>query len=374
MAQGFEGYISFMEQYEGYGDETVNSLFHFVEPESESLGWNVNEMRRDSKIRGRRALRLDDVSYDWVAPSGGVTLQPRAMELAHLLMSHFQSVRPHGTSNSGGTWQGTLQFAPVDATPSFSGSQWGTFTLTSGQGYVHTVKDVYPLRITKFLGSVANVGANDAAFNFLHGYVESMNFSVDFESDLIVEAGFNFRGTVPSQTFLVNADPTTSFETAGSTRFSGWNGTITWDGTANSNLDIEDWSLTTAAGGEPRGRIGNYGPQRFPFVTPPAYEGNFTLEWKAAKQYRRHLSGTGTFSMVMRFETDAKNWVEFQMPHCKFKELTPVLAGADQRIDTPWAYEAYGSAGTPAVIITLYTAYGTDNSSLANGSGDSKTW
>jgi hypothetical protein len=138
-------------------------------------------------------------------------------------------------------------------------------------------------------------------------------------------------------------------------------------------VDIEEWSLTQTAGGAAAGAIGNYGPARFPFVNTPSDAGNFMMEFKTAKWFRRFLSGTGTFNLTIRFQNSNTEWVQIEQPHCRFKPLTPQIGGADSRIDTAFDYEAFGSAGTPSTIVTLHTKYDyTDFSlDLAAGTGRS---
>jgi hypothetical protein len=62
-------------------------------------------------------------------------------------------------------------------------------------------------------------------------------------------------------------------------------------------------------------------------------------------------------------------WVEVNQPHCKFNPYTPNNSGAESRMDFNPSYRAYGSAGTPATIVTMYLSYGTALMSVDIGSG-----
>lgn len=371
MAQGYEGYIGFAEQYLGWGNGTHLPMHNFLEPESETLDLGINENRRENKIRGRRHVRLGDVSNDIASPSGNVVIQPRTDELAALLAAHTHAWHTSGSLLDGETFTGTIIFAPTAESPDFTGSSWGSYdpdTHNFIQG------DVYPLTMYKTFGSVEETAAH-AAIKFPHGYVESLEWSITWETDLMVTPTFNFRGTNPHQAMLgtvatVVANAVSPFNL----RFSGWNATITLDGTANTSLDIEEWGLTQTAGGAAAGRIGAYGPARFPFTNTPSDTGNFMLEFKTAKWVRRNFSGTGTFAFTIRFHNNATEWVQIDQYHCRFKPLTPQIGGADTRIDTAFDYEAFGSAGTPSTIITLHTRYEATDFSLDRPAGTGRSF
>ena len=365
MAQGYEGWIGFAEQYQGWGNGTHLPLRNFLEPESETLDLGINENRRENKIRGRRHVRLGDVSNDIASPTGGVVLQPRTDEMAALLAAHCHSwhIDPAGTNISGAPaeWEGTIVFVPSGESPNFTGSTWGSFDPDTN---IFTTGDIYPLRMFKTFGSVEETNAH-AAISIPHGYVESLEWAVTWETDLMVTPTFNFRGTNPSEKMLgAIATVVDNAVSPFNLRFSGWNATITLDGTANTELDVEEWGMTQTAGGAGAGRVGAYGPARFPFSNTPSDIGNMLMEFKSAKWMRRNLSGTGTFQFVIRFENNATEWMEIRQEHCRFKPLTPQNSGADSRIDTAFDYEAFGSAGTPSTFVTLYTKYATSAFSL----------
>ena len=368
MAQGYEGWVGFAEQYKGWGDELHLPLRNFLEPESETLDLGITENRRENKIRGRRYVRLGDVSNDIAAPTGAVVIQPRTDEVAALLMSHCNSkgVDVAATNILEGVWEGTITFAPSDTPPNFTGSYWGTYDTDTNS---FSTCSVYPLRMFKTFGSVEETNAH-AAISIPHGYVESLEWAVAWVTDLVVTPTFNFRGTLPSEEMLgaiatVTANAVSQFNL----RFSGWSATIVLDGTANTSLDIEEWGMTQTAGGAGAGRIGAYGPARFPFSNTPSDTGNILMEFKAAKWVRRDLSGTGTFALTVRFENSATEWIEIVQEHCRFKPLTPQNSGADSRIDTAFDYEAFGSAGVPSTVVTLYTLFATSALSLDGTAG-----
>lgn len=368
MAQGYEGRIVLQEQWKGWGDTTNKASLELLEPESETLDYNMNEKIRTNKIRGVRQVRLSDVSNDYVQPAGDVVLQPRNPELAMLLMSHFQAVRTESGTVIDGTWSGTMTFVPCEATPDFLGSQFGTFDIDGG--YAITSEDIYALRVLSGFGTLEGQ-APESVKVFENGYVESMNWTVTSDEDLIVTSSLNFRGTNPSQGFLVaTSDPSSNFVVSG-LRYTGINGTVTWDGTSNSSNDIESWNMTTVTGGNGAGRIGAGGFQRFPFTGEPAHTGNFSLELKASKMFQRQLSGTGTFSLTIGFGSKGAGlpWVTIEQPTCRFNPYTPNNSGAQNRIDFAPSYRAYGNNGTPATIISMYLEYGTSLMSIDIGSG-----
>lgn len=370
MAQGYEGYIGFGEQYLGWANATTLPLRNFIEPESETLDLGINENRRENKIRGRRHVRLGDVSNDIAVPTGGVVLQPRTDEMAALLAAHCQAWHPSGSLYGGTEWNGTITFAPTESSPDFTGSTHGSWNPAAN---TFIAGDAYTLTVFKTFGSVAETAAH-AAIKFPNGYVESLDWSVTWESDLMVTPTFNFRGTNPSQNMLGTIATVTAQSVSPFTqRFSGWNATITLDGTANTDLDIEEWSLSQTAGGAGAGAIGNYGPARYPFSNTPVDSGNIMMEFKTAKWMRRNLSGTGTFNFTIRFQNSATEWIQIDQPHCRFKPLTPQIGGADSRIDTAFDYEAFGSAGTPSTIVTLYTIYPYTDLSLDVAAGTGRS-
>lgn len=371
MAQGYDGYIGFGEHYQGWGTLTHLGTRNFLDPESETLDLGVEERRRDNKIRGERAVGLDMISSEIAIPTGAVVLQPRSDELAALMAAHFQAWdRTGGTGSAGGPWIGTLVFAMVPHSPHFTGSTWGIFNPSDNLFNGGTaVRDIYPLHIWKSLG-VPTDTIYDAKIGFDSGIVEQMEWRVTWDTDLVVTPTFSFCGTTPSRAFLhaataLQTNPVSPFNL----RFSGWNGTITVDGTANTSLDIEEWNLTTVLGGEARGRIGGYGPRRFPVENVPSDIGGFLMEFKSSKWIERTFSGTGTFAFMIRFQSSATNWVQIDQPHCKFKPITPQITGRDARIDTAFEYEAYGSAGTPPTIVTLHTTLATAGFSLDQNAG-----
>ena len=369
MAQGYEGWIGFAEQYSGWAVEAHLPLRNFLEPESETLDLGINENRRENKIRGRRHVRLGDVSNDIASPSGQVVIQPRTDEMAALLMSHCQARHPAGSLWGGTEFNGTITFAPTAESPDFVGSAWGSYDPTT-HNFIQG--DVYPLRMFKTFGSVDETAAH-AAISIPHGYVDQLEWSVTWETDLMVTPTFNFRGTNPSEKMLGTiATVAVNAVSPYSLRFSGWNATITIDGTANSSLDIEEWGLTQTAGGAGAGRIGAYGPARFPFTSTPSDTGNMAMEFKTAKWMRRNLSGTGTFAFTIRFQNNTTEWIQIDQPHCRFKPLTPQIGGADSRIDTNFDYEAFGSAGTPSTITTLYTKFLASALSIDAAAGTSR--
>jgi len=366
MAQGYAGYIGFAEHYLGWGSSATCDLRNFLDPESETLDLGLQERRRENKIRGERALSLDLVTVDTLAPAGAVVLQPRSDELAALMAAHFQAWSRSGEAG-GATWVGTLIYAMVPTSPHFGGSHWGIFNPSDNLFNGGTaVRDIYPLHLWKSLG-VPTETVYSAKIGFDRGYVEQMEWRVTWDTDLVVTPTFSFRGTTPNKAFLsagsegvMALQGTSPFNI----RFSGWNGTITVDGTANTTLDIEEWNLTTTAGGEARGRIGNHGPMRFPYENAPTDLGGFLMEFKSSKWIERTFSGTGTFGFAIRFQTSATHWVQIDQPHCRFKPITPQITGRDARIDTAFEYEAFGSAGTPSTIVSLHTRFATSAFSL----------
>ena len=370
MPQGYEGYIGYGEQWKGWGTETHLPLRNYLEPESETLDEGIEENMRENKIRGQRTLRLTDVSNDVAKPNGAVVFQPRTDELAPLCAAHFQCWGSDGGVLGAGSWQGTYHFALAPSTPDFVGSSWGSYDVDDNS---FIVADFYCLRMFKTMGSVLEQNAH-LAFQIPNGYVEQMDWKVENdEADLVVTPTFAFRGTSPSEKMVSKISTVTAQSNSPYLlRFSGWNATMTVDGTANTSLDIENWHMLTVSGGFPRGRLGNYGPQTFPFSNTPHDTGDFTLEFKAAKWVKRNFAGTGTFSMVVRFQTEATHWVEIRQPHCKFKPLTPQISGQDTRIDTNFNYEAYGSGGTPSTIVLLYTKYATSSLSMDLAEGQAR--
>lgn len=373
MAQGYEGYIGFAEQYLGWGSLAKGADRNFLEPESETLDLGVEERRRENKIKGERRIGLDLVSADVAQPTGNIVLEPRSDELAALMAAHFQAWSRSGSLHGGSEWLGTLIYAMVPHSPHFEGSHWGIYDATNCTFNGGTaIRDIYPIHLWKTMGKPTE-SVNQFKIGFDNAYVEQMEWNVTWDTDLTVTPTFGFRGTIPNKAFLAaGTDPSGNSVSPFNLRFSGWNATITVDGTSNTELDIEDWGLTTIAGGNGRGRIGNHGQMRFPFENPPTDIGKFLMEFKSSKWVERTFSGTGTFGFVIRFQSSATNWVQIDQPHCRFKPLTPQISGRDARIDTPFEYEAYGSAGTPASIVSVHTKFPKDYLSLDETIGTSR--
>jgi hypothetical protein len=369
MAQGYEGKIAIGEQYQGWGSENITGMLLLKEPESETLDYNMEKNTRSGKIRGVRSIRLSDVSFDTMAPGGGIVFQPRTEELAPILLSHFQCVNVEGGTVIAGTFKGTLGFCFSESSPDFVGSTWGTWKIDSG--YQITANDIYCMRLEKGMGTINELSGGDANFLFQHAIANEMEWRVTYDSDLVVTPTFIARGTVPNQA-LLSARNMGTYYSSFSDRFTGWAGTLTWDGTSNVNLDVEEWGLTTRAGGAGRGRIGAYGFQTYPFSESVEEEGRMRLEFKSAKLMKRLLSGTGTFAFAMRFHNSATNWIEINHYHCMFEPYTPQNAGADQLIETDFTFGAYGSAGTPATIVKMFAEFATSLFSIDAGVGTSR--
>lgn len=370
MAEGYEGWIVLREQYLGWGTTSAQDTLALLEPESETLSFGPpNAQVRTNKLRGERYVQLQQVTTEFFNPSGGIVLQPRTSELPGILMSHYQIQKVSGTSISSGTWTGTLQFVPADISPDFSqGSAWGTFA-TGASGFDITTRNMYCLTVQRIYGTLNELTAQ-AFINYNDGYAERLDWSLPFDGDLVLTADFNFRGTRPAQADLSNSANPETYNISSQLRLSAPSATISWDGTANHLLDIEEWGLTTVAGGVGKGRVGGYGFQKFPFANTPSDEGRFRLELIAAKMVQRAISGTGTFSLTTRVQVPGESeWIEFDQPYCVFTSPEPTIGGAESPIDNNVTYQAFGSGGTPSTRISLYTSYATANWSVDVGTG-----
>lgn len=369
MAEGYEGNIAIFEQYEGWGS-TANFLapgIKVLEPDSMSPDIGIVQNRRGNKLRGHRNVPPGAVTNDFANPVGDFTFQPRLLDLLPIAMSHFQCIEVvNKTTNpavGGTTIDGTFRFAHANRTPDSVGSHWGTFSSTSGVGGAHTLfsveaKDIYPLMIQFGYGTMIN-GAGESVFRYRDGYAESISFEQAFDGDLMITPTVNFKGIPPIGQVGVGWGSNANFATCAvseALRFSGFHGTITLDGTSNASLDIENFTLSLNNAGNGRGRLGQYGFGRFTFQDSEQ-TGGVSLEFKHHKLYDKVLLA-GTFDVTMKWAVSGEDdWLQVQMPNCKFRPVTPSNTGGDSSIDIDYEFEAFESNGTPAVILSGYTEY-----------------
>lgn len=370
MAQGFEGAIVIKEQPNGWGSTTVNPLgIQFAEAESSDLDIGIVQNRRNNKIRNSRFMTPGLVTNDFANPSGGFTLQPRAVEMLPLLMAHYQVVSVKGGSyaTSAGTFFGTFHFAAANKTPDAVGSVWGTW---NNADYTYNAQDYYPLTIISGFGTLENTAPVGQTV-FQHGIVNTMQWRQAFDSDLIVTSNLVFKGKAPGVENLAGSGNFGTNFTPSTLRYSGWTATITVDGTANTNLDIEEWGFTSDAKGQGRGRIGQYGFGRFTYADNEEV-GNFRVEFKDYALYRKVLNGS-LFALVMRWQISGQSdWIEINQYNCRFRPVTPNLPGGDQVIDLNYEYEAFGTNGTPSTMVSVFAYYGTQLLSLDLTAGSAR--
>ena len=367
MAQGFEGAIAIKEQPNGWGSVAVGLGVQFAEAESSDLDIGIVQNRRSQKIRNSRFMTPGLVTNDFANPAGGFTLQPRAVEMLPLLMSHYQVVSLKAGTIISGTAIGTFHFAPANKTPDAVGSVWGTW---NNADFTYNAQDFYPLTVNTGFGTLENTAAVGQTV-FQHGLVNSMQWRQAFDGDLMVTSSLLFKGKAVGVDNLAGSGNFGTNFVSSNLRYSGWTATLTVDGTANTNLDIEEWGFNSDAKGQGRGRLGQYGFGRFTYADNEEV-GNFRVEFKDYSLYRKVLNGS-LFALTMRWEIAGQSdWIEINQYNCRFRPVTPNLPGGDQVIELNYEYEAFGTNGTPSTQVSVFARYGTQLLSLDLTAGSSR--
>ncbi len=368
MAEGYEGNIALFEQYEGWGSSGfLTPGIRVLEPDSMTPDIGLVQTRRGNKMRGQRNVPVSAITNDYANPVAEFVYQPRVLDLLPVLMSHFQCVevvdRDETPADMATTVSGTFRFAHANRTPNSVGSHWGTWSSPDEFGggdseFTFDANDAYPMHC-QFGYGVMIGGMGDSVFRYYDGYAETLAWEQAFDGDLMITPSVNFKGIPPIGQTGVGFGSNANFGTNVSPdalRFSGFNGTITVDGTSNAALDIENFSLNLNNAGRGRGRIGQYGFGRFTFGDSEQ-TGGISLEFKHHDLYNKVLEA-GTFDITMRWEiNDQDDWLQVQMPNCKFRPVTPANTGGEASIDIDYEFEASEVAGTPAVIVSAYTEY-----------------
>ena len=384
MAEGYESDIAVKELYNGWGSAQEQGVgIEMHEPDSSDLDTGYEQNRRANKVRGNRWVERDLITNDYANPSGGFTIQPRNLELLPLFMSHYQMVEVVGGLAAEGSYTGTFRFAPAMNKPIFVGSRWGTFNTSSvlggviGDGGADTTnaffpKDLYSLKVEQGLGTIRDEAGPVTQLRYEHGFVDQITWEQPWDEDLKLGFSFMFQGTEAkaSNFYSANANFGTNAEST-EQRYTGWTGTLTFDGTSNNVIEVDNFGFVTQNKAAGKGRVGGAGFGNFRWADDEAV-GRLHCEFQDYHVYEKVLSGS-SFQVTMDWYSSATNWLRVQMYNCVMRPSTPDLSSGDAPIELDLEFECaattVGGQGTPSHVVMLFGAYATSLISIDASEG-----
>lgn len=364
---GWEAAFRIAEHPNGFGSVVAQTRGIYLEVDDDGLAYNQRQRERDAKIRRGRFVPPTTFSSDEAEPGGPLTFQPKPEDLIGILMSHFQCVQYEEVGAAGGIGTGTLTFIPIDESPDWTGTVWGTHN-----GLVATVADVYSVEMDKIYGHNLQTGANTNNGLALYNAVcMRMEFNQRLGEDLMVVAQMESVSGDPSASYGATYDPPAA---AGSysadTRFVDWQGTITFskDGTGTT-LELQEVNHILDNGQESRRSLGTKNRSRFPYSGRPIHEGN--LQWEFDRtDILDDIVNVGSFNIHSRWYTDDLHWMTIEHSHAVLKDQTPQIPSGDSPVMVTQPFRAYPTSdGTPATILKVMTTFATSVFTFPYGEG-----